>query len=139
MKKLILLSLTLTMFQSFGQELSCKDFHEGTFIAEVTEPVKATWKILRVGNSQAEFAMESIGSELPVRATFGIIEWIDECTYNLKYDPTKSELLEEQKMINKLGGFDTEMVKIEGNCIHFKTTLKFNEHERSIRGKFCKE
>ncbi len=67
-----------------------------------------------------------------------IIEWIDECTYKLTYDSTKSELTDFQKMVNGLGGFMNEMIKIEGNCFYFKSTLKYNGGEQSIEGNFCK-
>jgi hypothetical protein len=143
MKKLILLAFSLSVFYSFGQELSCGDFKEGTFVAEMTEPVKVEWKIVRVGNYQTEFPGELPdelkGTDFPIDPRYGIIEWIDDCTYKLTYDSTKSELTDMQKMVNKLGGFINEMVKIEGDCFYYKSTLKYDGGEQSIEGKFCKE
>lgn len=143
MKKLTILPLFLSSLLSFGQELSCNDFKEGVFISRMTEPVKVEWKIVREGSSQTEIPgelpEELKGTDFPMDPRFAIIEWIDECTYKLTYDSTKSELTDFQKMVNELGGFMNEMVKIEGNCFYFKSILKYNGGEQSIEGNFCKE
>jgi len=143
MKKLILLSLLLITFYSFSQELSCNDFKEGTFVAKMTEPVKVEWKIVREANSQTEFPgelpEELKGTDFPMDPRYAIIEWVDDCTYILKYDGTKTELTEMQETVNKLGGFINEMVKIEDGCFYYKSTLKFEGGEQSLEGKFCKE
>ena len=143
MKKLIVLSFFLTSLCSFGQDLSCEDFKEGTFVAKMTEPIQADWKIVREGNSQTEFPSklpdELKETDFPMDPQHGIIEWIDDCTYRLTYDSTKSELTDMQKMVNSLGGFINEMIKIEGNCFYYKSTLKYEGGQQSIEGKFCKE
>ncbi|WP_127021976.1 hypothetical protein [Flagellimonas beolgyonensis] len=143
MKKLLIFPLFLSALISFGQELSCDDFKEGEFISSMTEPVKIEWKIVREGSSQIEIPGvlpdELKGTDFPMNPRYGIIEWIDDCTYKLTYDSTKSELTDMQKMVNQLGGFINEMVKIEGNCFFYKSTLKYNGGEQSIEGKFCKE
>lgn len=143
MKKLVILTFSLFGLFCFGQELTCKDFKEGTFIAEMTEPVKANWKIVRVGNAQTEFP-EELPNELkatdfPMDPRYGILEWIDDCTYRLTYDSTKSELSDMEKTVNQLGGILNELVKIEGKCFYYKSTLKFNGGEQILEGKFCKE
>lgn len=143
MKKLILLSISLYTFNCLGQELSCLDFKEGKFIAEMTEPVKVEWTIVRMGKVQTEIPGklpdEFKGADFSIAPRHAIIEWIDDCTYKLTYDATKSELTDMQKMVNKLGGFINEMVKIEGECFHYKSTLRYNGGEQSLEGKFCKK
>ena len=143
MKKIIFLSLSLIGFYSFSQELSCKDFKEGTFFSKMTDPVNVEYKIVRLANTQTEFPGELPdelkGTDFSMAPQYAIIEWVDDCTYILKYDESKTELTEIQKMVNKLGGFINEMVKIEDGCFYYKSTLKFEEGEKSLEGKFCKE
>jgi len=143
MTKPIVFLFSLIGCCSFGQELSCNDFKEGAFVAKMTEPVQAEWKIVRTGNSQTEFLKEIPEllkeTDFSTEPRYGTIEWIDDCTYILTYDATKTELTDEQKVVNKLGGFITEMIKIEDGCFHYKSTLKYDGGEQSIEGKFCKE
>ena len=75
----------------------------------------------------------------PTAPQYGIITWIDDCTYRLTYDESKAELTDTQKLINSLGGVLTEMTKIEENCFYYKSTLKYEGGEQITIGKLCKE
>jgi len=141
MKKIILLSILVIGFNSYSQELTCKDFKNGTFIVPKDEMIPTSFKIIRNGNSQIEFVMnpdEVDEPELKEKA-YEIIEWIDDCTYKLKYDESKMKLTESKQFINDNGGIMTEMIKIEGKCFYYKSTLTVNGQTQRIDGKICTE
>ncbi|WP_411894588.1 hypothetical protein [Winogradskyella sp. A2] len=126
-----------------AQDLTCKDFKKGTFNTTVLDPVKLNWKIVRKGNEQTE-TIKEIPDEYkdlgyPTDPQYVKIEWINDCSYRAKYDDSKSELTESQKFINSVGGITTELIKIEGTCFYYKSTLKVGEEEQIIEGKMCKE
>ena len=143
MRKTIFILFILFGINSFGQDLTCEDFKEGTFKTEVLEPVKIEWKIIRKGNEQTEIIKE-IPDEYkdlgyPTDPHYVKIEWIDDCSYRAIYDDSKTELTESQKFINSVGGITTEMIKIEGNCFYYKSIMKIGEREQVIEGKMCKQ
>jgi len=143
MRKIVLIIISLIGINSFGQNLNCSDFKNGTFNVSISEPIQINWKIVREGNNQTELVtelpQELIDSGYPTDPQYGIINWIDDCTYRLTYDESKSELSESQKMINTLGGVLTELTKIEENCFYYKSTLIYEGGEQILNGKLCKE
>lgn len=143
MRKTLLIIFTLIGIISFGQELTCKDFKIGTFNVEVLEPVKIEWRIIREGNQQTELITE-IPEEYkdlgyPTDPHYANIKWLDDCTYILTYDGFKAELTESQKFINNAGGVMTELIKIEGKCFYYKSTMIVDEGDYVIEGKLCKK
>lgn len=141
MKKIILLSILIIGFNSYSQELTCKDFKNGTFIVPKDEMIPTSFKIIRNGNSQIEFVMNPDEVDEPElkEKSYEIIEWIDDCTYKLKYDESKMKLTESKQFINDNGGIMTEMIKIEGKCFFYKSTLTVNGQTQRIDGKICTE
>jgi len=142
MKKTILFILTLSGIYGFGQELDCKDFTSGTFVVNVEEPIPVEWKIIRDGNTQKEIIEELPeqlkGTDYPT-TQYANIEWIDACSYRLTYDDSKIALTETQKYINQVGGVLAEVIKIEGNCFFYKSTMSVEGKELRIDGKMCRE
>lgn len=141
MKKAIIIISVLIGLNSFAQDLTCNDFKNGTFRATMLEPVQVNWKITRKGNIQIESEFKSSGKAITPKEDLpnGIINWIDDCTYRLTFDESKSELAEINKKINSVGGVLTEVIKIEKNCFYFKSTLKIEGNEEPLFGVFCKE
>jgi len=143
MREILLITLTLIGINSFGQESNCSDFKNGTFYVSISEPIQINWKIVREGNAQTEIVTELpkelIDSGYPTGHQYGIINWIDDCTYRLTYDESKSELSESQKLINSLGGVLTELIKIKENCFYYKSTLIYEGGEQILNEKLCKE
>jgi len=141
MNKIIFIVFILTGINCYSQKLTCSDFKNGTFWATTSEPVELNWKIVRKGNKQTEIITELpkelIEAGFPAEPIHAIINWIDDCTYRLAYDESKSTLSESQKLINSLGGILTELVKIEGKCFYYKSTLKFEGNEQVINGSLC--
>jgi len=143
MRKTLIIVGILCSMTTIGQELDCSEFRNGVFFAEVNEPFKAKWKITRTGNEQVEEVIE-IPKEVkdmgyPVKPHFELIEWIDNCSYKLKYDESKAVLSESQKVINENGGVLSTITKIEGNCYYYTSTLLINGTEQIINGIICKE
>ena len=120
---------------SCAQNLTCADFKEGTFIVpgEVKEDIP--YKIVRNGNFQTEIVSDPEYKQ----TSYILLDWIDDCSYKSTYDVTKMELTDYQKFINKNGGILTELIKIDGKCFYFKSTLKADGKTERIDGKLCKE
>jgi hypothetical protein len=127
---------------AYTQE-QCSNFKTGVFYAEVREPFAIKWKVTRNGNQQIEEVLElpDEAKELgyPTTPQYEIIEWIDECTYRLIYDESKFELSETQKTINESGGAVNRIVKVEGKCHYYISTVVINGKEMSMEGKLCSE
>lgn len=128
---------------TIGQELDCSDLRNGIFFAEVNEPFKAKWKITRTENQQIEEIIE-IPKEVkemgyPTDPHYELIEWIDNCSYILKYDESKSDLTDSQKVINDNGGVLTTITEIDGNCYYYTSTLIINGTQQKMDGKICTE
>ena len=127
----------------YGQELDCGNFRDGVFYAEISKPIAMKWKVTRNGNQQIEEVVElpeeAKGLGFPTHPRYEIIEWIDGCTYRLKYDETKFELSATEKAINENGGALNRIVKIEGDCHYYVSTITINGKETSMEGKLCSE
>ncbi|MDL5514705.1 hypothetical protein QSE00_23040 [Arenibacter sp. M-2] len=142
--KLIFFLLILSLsFNALGQELDCGNFKNGVYYAEILEPFPVKWKVTREGNQQIEEVIEipeeAKKAGYPMHPQYEDIEWIDDCTYRLKYDSTKFELSQSQKMINDNGGVLTKIVKIENNCYYYISTLAIDGKEKTMEGKLCLE
>ena len=155
--KLLLITLILIGLNSCTQDLTCADFKIGKFyIPETKEIAKYTvtendsiseltdkrdtsiekYIIIRKKNTQTEWR-NGIDYGNP---EYEIIEWIDECTYILTFDASKSKLDEEQKWVNKNGGILVSKIKIENKCLFYTATLTTNEGKKiSQDGTICKE
>ncbi len=92
--------------------------------------------IARKEKTQIEWT-NGIGNGIP---KYEIIDWIDDCTYHLTYDASKSELNEDEKWINANNGIVVSNRKIEGKCMFYNTTMTTNEgQEITQEGTICAE
>jgi len=128
---------------SYSQELTCESFHNGTLIIPADEIVPFSIRVERQGNYQSEIILnpEVVDAEDPElrKKAFEIIEWIDDCTYRIKYDEAKMEVDEHQEFVNNNGGLLVEMVKIEGSCFYYKSSMTIDGEVVSVNGKICKD
>ncbi len=142
MKKTILIALFLVIgIKINAQELACSDFKNGNFYVPADKETLLPYKIIRNGNHQTEIVEDPeniLGADFN-KIAYEIIEWIDDCTYRLKFDDSKMELTEYQKFLNDNNGILNELVKIEGKCFYFKSTLSVNGETHQMTGKICKE
>jgi len=135
MKKIILVAFILIGLCSCNQNLTCKDFMTGDFYVPIEDDIERSFKITRNGNSQIEIT-EDDGVE---QISYAIIDWINECTYRLKYDESKMEFDDRHKFINSNNGVLVEKIEINGNCFLYKSTMIINGEEKRIDGKIYKK
>ncbi len=138
MKKqyLFFIVIVLVGLNSSAQNLSCSDFQNGTFTIPNESGSQSEYKLIREGKVQ----MEVVEIEDEKFTIYGIIEWINECSYILKYDNSKMSLPEELQFINDHGGIVTDLIKIEDKCFYYKSVLIIDGKEtQRIDGKFCKD
>ena len=155
--KLLLITLSFIGLNSCAQKLTCSDFKIGTFyipeteemskytieandsIAEISPERDLTIKkyiVVREKNNQIEWK-NGIGNGKP---DYEILEWIDDCTYRLTYDSSKTELDEDKKWINENNGIVVSKTKIENKCLFYTATMTTNEGQKiSQDGIICKE
>ncbi|MGJ8592893.1 MAG: hypothetical protein ACSHXF_10115 [Aquaticitalea sp.] len=142
MKRIIYIFLFFCGFGVFGQNLTCEDFRNGTFSASVDNAMNIEYEIIRNGNIQIETLLkipqEILDSGFPTDSKKVKIEWLTECSYILKADDSDGELYEFAKILNDSGGVLTELVKIEGNCFHYKSTVSIEDEVFISYGKICK-
>lgn len=126
----------------FSQEFTCEDFKNGSFLAEVHTPKRLKYKIVRTENKQSEIIQEipsEINDIITSHTVYGSLEWLDDCTYILRYCDQQNNLTDLQKEINQNGGLLTEILQIEDNCLNYKTTVRLNGSKRILYGSYCKE
>ena len=155
--KLLLITLSFIGLNSCAQKLTCSDFKIGTFyipeteemskytieandsIAEISPERDLTIKkyiVVREKNTQIEWK-NGIGNGKP---DYEILEWIDDCTYRLTYDSSKTELDEDKKWINENNGIVVSKTKIENKCLFYTATMTTNEGQKiSQDGIICRE
>jgi len=143
LKNILFLVVLFFSINAIGQDLTCSDFKEGTLYAEISEPFKLKWKITREDNTQIEeiieIPVEIVEMGYPMNPRYEIIKWLDDCSYVLMYDESKSELTEIQININKNGGVLTTVTNIEGKCFNYTSRLVADGLEKTLEGKLCKE
>lgn len=156
-RKLIILILVLIGINSYSQKLTCSDFKTGTFYIPTTEELERfsitskdsineysiireekieRYLVIRKEKTQTEWK-EGINNGIPGYET---IEWIDDCTYRLKYDSEKTELSPEKKWINDNNGIVISKIRIFGNCMEYEATMTTNDGRKiTQKGTLCKE
>ena len=141
-KSFCLLSIAFFFLSSisFSQDLTCKDFQEGVFYGYSQDVDGLKWIIIRNGNHQTEKTIKSSENiEVNINDSLHeIIEWIDDCSYNLKYNP-EFGLSMYQKFINDTGGAINKIVNIEGNCYTYISVISYDGMEETSEGKICKD
>lgn len=134
-KNVFILLLLVLMFSSCSQEdLTCKDFKEGTFSMTLDQLGINSSTITRKNNRQVEKVDGSV--------FYALLDWIDECSYIVKYDESKTEkkILDYVKEQNDNKGIVVSKLKIEGKCFYFKAVYSPKEGEDVINtGRICKK
>ncbi|CAM1363669.1 conserved protein of unknown function [Tenacibaculum soleae] len=142
---------------SHSQDLNCSDFKTGKFYIPTTEQLEKytitendsikellidrdenteRYIVLREKNTQTEWK----DGENNGTPEFEIIQWINDCSYRLKYDPNKSELSEQKKWVNENNGIVVEKIRIIGKCMEYRATMTSNDGRKvEQKGTICKE
>lgn len=125
-----------------AQSNDCSDFKTGSFYIPPTESLPVSYKVVRTNDAQTETVQGSPKGLLPENAEapqFGVLKWIDNCSYRLWYDETKGNLSEVQQMINRNNGVLIEFLSVEGNCVNYRGTLEKPDEIVTFLGQQCKE
>jgi len=155
--KQYLFFIALSAGLTANAQLTCEDFKTGKFYIPLNEvnmdyrieendsitnlkyekdSLVEKYIVVRKEKSQIEWK-NGIGNGDPEHE---IIEWIDDCTYRLKYDASKSELDEAKKWVNENNGIVVTKSKIEGNCMFYIATMTTKDGQViSHEGVLCKE
>jgi hypothetical protein len=125
--------LLLATCSAIGQDLTCADFKEGSFVIPGKDGQPNALEIIREVNTQMEIKGDG-------ETDFVNLEWIDDCTYRLTYEEGEAETDEQKRFINDNNGIVVTKIKIEGRCMTYKATITTLEGEKmSQEGKICKE
>jgi len=117
-----------------AQELTCDDFKIGTF----NSPSPYTDNEIVMIERDSTGQIETIVIDGKEKKVYETIEWIDQCTYRLKYDDTKMELDDMQKLVNSMNGVTVKHVEFENGCVIYEATLTRDDGEQlSQRSKLC--
>lgn len=141
MKNLIILSFLLFSLFSFSQNLKCNDFKTGTFYITLKKDLPLKMKIIRELNFQKEIILnkEDIKNEEIQPIVYETIEWIDECSFRLKFDETRMTLSENEKYINANNGVLVQLNEINGRCCNYEVSLSDGNQTFKIQNTVCKE
>ena len=134
MKKILIVLFLFLSLNFYSQNLTCADFKIGTFIIKM-DTEKEPYRITRHQNSQIEFVKKSENENVEFTNT---LEWIDDCTYRLKYDENKMSLNTFQKSINEANGVLVKMTKIKGKYLYFDSFVPVEGKIIKVSGKICK-
>ncbi len=137
--KIFALLIILIGFNSCSKKLTCSDFKQGKFKIIIDDEEANTYEIIRNGNFQSEIGINENGKLEKENIFYETIEWSDDCTYRLKIDESKMEMTSAHRLLNDNGGILTELIKIEGNCFYYKSSLTLNGETEFINGRICKE
>lgn len=127
-------------YPAFSQEASCADFHNGVFYGYSQDVDALKWVITRSGNHQKETTITTSENDSTTNnnSLHEIIKWVDNCTYVLTYDPTYG-LSIYQKFVNDCGGSLNKIIRVEGNCYIYTSTITYDGINETFEGKICKE
>lgn len=158
MKFYLILLYIIFPITCISQNLNCADFRSGIFTLNnnsefelyfysagtkettnekiLPDPKISKYVIERNILQQTEWSNE-IGYGSP---TIEEITWTDTCSYNLKYLVKEDKLDDKSIAINENGGLHVEILEIIGNCMQYKSSLKFpNGDEIFNFGEICKK
>ncbi|MBC7524695.1 MAG: hypothetical protein H7239_09680 [Flavobacterium sp.] len=134
MKKILIALFLLLSLNFYSQELTCEDFKIGTFLIKI-DTEKEPYRITRYENYQVEFVKKNDNENIEFTNS---VEWIDDCTYRLKYDEKKMSLNAFQKSINENNGVLVKMRKIKGKYLYFDSFIPVDGKIIKVSGKICK-
>ncbi len=126
----------------YGQTDFCDSYKEGVFYIPPTEKLPISYRIIRSATTQIETVLgapKGLLTQEDEVPQYGILQWIDNCSYRLWFDESKAPLSEIQTMINSNNGVLIEFLSESNNCITFRSTLAKEDEIISFLGQQCKE
>ena len=116
-KNLILVLLLASVLQAYSQNLTCKDFHSGTFLIPADSLVRESYTVVRENNQQIEYDKEGVKSIVD-------IEFIDECNYIMKANPKSEKFDAMAKYVNDSGGVKVSILEIRNDTLFYMGLLE---------------
>ncbi len=132
MCRVLILVFVIINFISCSEKLDCIGITEGTFIMPQDTEETKSYKIIRKGDIQKEI-------NDGIETSYSKVEWLNPCSYILKYDESQMELSDFQKEVNQVGGIIVEVTKVKGNCFYYTSNIKGDPPSERINGVMCKE
>lgn len=126
------------------KQLKCTDFKNGEFVVSMTkhasnDSITAENQffknekaylvehiiIQRQGNQQKEWILDSKKDSV-----FFLIQWMDECTYQIKIDNEKTDSIDPNlQYIDDYDGIVIHLTQVEDRCIHFTALMTLENRE----------
>ncbi|UII75324.1 hypothetical protein LV716_13815 [Flagellimonas sp. HMM57] len=130
--KLSLFILLAIMVSSCGPYLTCEKVKTGAFYMIYSD--KDSVLMERKGNVQVEYS----GLRDKENGAYSNLEWIDECTYRLKFDESKHELNKSQKLVNDNNGIVVTQTPLNDRCMYYTAVLTL-ANGKSVKkiGRIC--
>ncbi len=134
-KILLLIAGVLLIVCNSCQKDKFENFRQGTFYIPGNQNNVEKYIVIRKENSQVVYK-NNLQDKNP---EFQVLERIDNKTYRITYDSSKAKLTENQKRINKNNGFIIENIKVEEDCLIYKSTMTLDDEKYEYNSKMCEE
>ncbi|GMN10849.1 hypothetical protein MTsPCn9_29870 [Croceitalea sp. MTPC9] len=132
--KLLILTIIGLSLSFCGPYLTCADIKTGSFYMIYSD--KDSVLMERKGNVQIEYSNITDKEN----GAYSNLEWIDGCTYILKFDETKHKLNKSQQLVNDNNGLVVTQAKINDRCMGYRAVLTLaNGKSKAKTGKICLE
>ncbi|MGB5395483.1 MAG: hypothetical protein WBN16_14625 [Lutimonas sp.] len=103
--------------QVFSQNLTCADFHNGTFLIPADSLISESYTVVRKENQQIEYDKQGLKSLVD-------IEFIDDCNYIMKANPKLEKFDAMAKYINDSGGVKVSVLEIRNDTLFYTGLLE---------------
>lgn len=117
-----------------NKNLTCLNFKSGKFELFNSES-KIKYIIERNEKFQIEKTFDMYTNEKIKSDQYFLINWKNDCEYQLLIDTTKSDYDSLDLQINSLGGLKCKILKVDGNCAEIETKLE----NKIVKSKMCKK
>lgn len=134
MRELIILIFLIVGYSSHAQKLTCSDFIKGTF------KIKAKNSDLFITVERDSLSqVERVTTDDKILEAYETIKWINDCSYRLKYDASKMDLDDTQKLINALNGIEVKHISFTNKCSTYQAILRRPDGKELIEtAEICK-
>ncbi|MEP2935331.1 MAG: hypothetical protein ABJM06_06410 [Gilvibacter sp.] len=127
---------------TYGQETDCRDFRTGSFYIPPSDDLPISYRVVRTTTEQIETIIGSpkgVVKENNQKPQYGLLQWIDDCSYRIWFDASRGTLSDTQILINDNNGVLIELLDREADCFSFKSTFIKGDQTISFIGRQCKE
>lgn len=143
MKRNLLIAFLFVIGSVSGQNLTCIDFHEGTFIA-IDEANNSTYRITREGDLHIEKGVSIPAAVLKrnpdaMKPSHSRVTWIDECTYVIVPDFELGPDTRKRRFLERQGGITVRIDSIRGRCFYWTAMLDLEVGKEVYSDVMCKE